>query len=319
MVKFDGTDQEWDRLIAPHQHSGAFLQSSVWARVQQARGNTCVRVADSNGTPSLWVSLPIMRWLWVWYCPKGPFAVPDKTEWKDLIALLNDVKHGSVLRIEPPHSFNLDQGGVKFIRRGDISPSHTLLTKILKDQEELFKSFHEKTRYNIRVAIKHGIEVKKLNAEELVVHGDRVLALYAQTGNRHGIAATPREDMRALFRVCDVWAAFSGDTLVATSLHLGFGETMTYVHGASDYEHRALMAPYALHWAALQDAGQRGFSVYDWWGTAPADKPEHRLWGVTRFKLGFGGEQTESPGTFDAGIDRMRFALYTAFRRFRRP
>lgn len=321
MVKiFNGTDEEWDQLVAAGQlYSGALLQSSLWAKVQQARGNVCVRLVDGNGAPSLWVALPIMPFIWVWYCPKGPRELFKKDEWGEVVSTLQKIKHAAILRIEPVHDFEMNQGALIFKRRADVSASNTLLTPILKNTDELFKSFHEKTRYNIRVAQKHGIVVKKISKTELPEFEDRILDLYSMTGNRHEISETPRKDLRALFEVADVWAAFSGDKIVATSIHIGFGAVMTYLHGASDYEFRSQMAPYALHWAALQDAAERGFELYDWWGTAPPNALEHRLIGVTRFKLGFGGELTASPGTFDAGIDRMRFGLYTALRRLMRP
>jgi len=320
MVKiFNGTDEEWNQLVAAGpSYSGALLQSSLWAKVQQARGNLCVRLVDENGTPSLWVALPIMPFIWVWYCPKGPSELFKKDEWRLVVQILQSIKHAAILRIEPMRDFDATQGVFIFSRRADVSASHTLLTPILKNTDELFKSFHEKTRYNIRVAQKHGIVVKKISKTELPLYEERILDLYSMTGNRHEISETPRKDLRALFEVADVWAAFSGDTIVATSIHIGFGSVMTYLHGASDYAFRSQMAPYALHAAVLQDAADRGFELYDWWGTAPPADTHHRLFGVTRFKLGFGGELMASPGTFDAGIDRMRFGLYTALRRLRR-
>jgi lipid II:glycine glycyltransferase (peptidoglycan interpeptide bridge formation enzyme) len=314
---FVGTDEEWDKLIVDHVQSGAVLQSSLWARVQHARGNSCVRILDENGAPTLWVSLPIMPLVSVWFCPKGPLVLPPESDWSEIVELLQSIKHATVLRVEPPHGFSFEQGNLNFVQRRDVSSSHTLMTKILPDTENLFKTFHEKTRYNIRVAEKHGIVVKKLSADEVVKFEDRILSLYTMTGSRHEIAATPREDLRALFSVCDVWAAFSDEDIIATSMQVGFGKILTYLHGASDYERRSMMAPYALHWAILQDAALRGFELYDWWGVAPSGSENHRLAGVTRFKMGFGGEVVDSPGTFDASIDPARFALYTALRRLR--
>jgi lipid II:glycine glycyltransferase (peptidoglycan interpeptide bridge formation enzyme) len=242
----------------------------------------------------------------------------DSADWQSMITLLQKIKHGSILRIEPPEAFELEQGRLHFLQRRDISPTHTLITDISADENSLLASFHEKTRYNIRVAAKHEVVVKKLSGDALAKYADEVLTLYEQTGDRHGIAPTPRKDLQALFGVCDVWVAMVQEKIIATSLHIGFGSTYTYLHGASDYESRSMMSPYALHWAAIQDARAAQFTKYDWWGIAPVDKPLHRLAGVTRFKLGFGGEIFESPGTFDAGIDRVRFGLYTAFRRLMR-
>lgn len=317
---FSGSDSEWDTLITPHLYSGAVLQSSVWARVQQARGNPCVRVVDDLGNPTLWVALPIKTGLWVWYSPKGPLAMPAADEWKAIVEILQKEKRASVLRIEPPHKFLLKQGDFIFSRRADISPTHSLLTDISVGEEKILKSFHEKTRYNIRVAAKHGVVVKRLSSEEIALHANEIFKLYHQTGGRHRIAATPSDDLRALFQVCDVWVAEHEGKILATSLHMKFGTMMTYLHGASDYEERAHMAPYALHWAVIQGAHQRGCEMYDWWGIAPTDDDiTHKLSGVTRFKLGFGGTRVQSSGTFDAGIDRIRFALYTALRRIKRP
>ncbi|MCX6780702.1 MAG: peptidoglycan bridge formation glycyltransferase FemA/FemB family protein [Candidatus Magasanikbacteria bacterium] len=315
---FEGTDAEWDALILKRDYFGSVLQSSVWRRVQQARGNKCVRIIDSAENPSLWVALPIARLFWVWYCPKGPGVLPEASEWKSIVGLLQREKHATILRIEPSEKISTSQGGLLFIQRRDISPTHTLITNIARNEESLFASFHEKTRYNIRVAGKHEVDVDKISGQELFARADEILALYEQTGDRHGIAATPRKDLRALFEVCDVWVARAGEKIIATSLHLGFGKTYIYLHGASDYESRAMMAPYALHWAALKDAQQKKFETYDWWGIAPTNEPAHRLAGVTRFKLGFGGDVFEAPGTFDAGIDRARFGLYTALRRIMR-
>ena len=317
---FEGTDEQWDELEAPHDFSGAVLQSSAWSRVQEARGNVVARIVDADGAPSLWVLLPIALLIRVWYCPKGPCTMPVADEWKSITQLLQHRAHASVLRIEPPNKFSLQHGTLNFKRRRDISPAHSFITDIGMEQDELFKTFHEKTRYNIRVAAKHGVVARRLTREEAERRADEILALFADTGGRHGIVATPAADMRALFSACDVWIAVHSGRTVAAALLIGFGSTMTYLHGASDYASRAYMAPYALHWAAMQDAARRGFKKYDWWGISPeAAQETHRLAGVTRFKLGFGGTRVASPGTFDAGIDRVRFALYTLVRRIKRP
>ncbi len=315
---FEGTDAAWDGMILAYRHSGVFLQSSAWARVQVARGNVCVRIVDASGAPSLWVALSVMRGLWVWYCPKGPILLPNSDEWQSIVAVLQEKKHASLIRIEPPHASHTDLISLKFSRRRDISPAHTLITHIDKNEDDLFASFHEKTRYNIRVAAKHGVVVKKITGAELKSCEREILSLYQETGNRHGIAAAPTEDLRALFAAGDVWAAFFENKIIATSLHTGCGSMMTYVHGASDYEHRSLMAPYALHWAVMREAHARGFELYDWWGAAPVGDSAHKLAGVTRFKVGFGGDFVSAPGTFEAGIDRVRFRLYTALRRLLR-
>ncbi len=321
MVKvFSGTDLEWDALVRRTECSGSFLQSSLWAAVQEKRRAICMRLIDGAKNPSLWIALPIKPLVWVWYCPKGPLILPTEShELRGIQAILQTKKRGALLRIEPqsaPHFEGLP--GFKFRKRRDVSPSHTLVTSIAKSDDELFSSFHEKTRYNIRVAERHNIQVRKLIGDELAARADEIFSLYDQTGGRHKISPTPRIDMQAFFGIGDVWAAFYGEKIIATSIHIGFGSYMTYVHGASSYDHRALMSPYALQWNIIRAARDAGFSHYDWWGIAPENEPQHRLAGVTRFKLGFGGERVASVGTFDCGIDRITYALYTLASHIRR-
>lgn len=312
---FLGTDEAWDVLVKKYDGiSGAFLQSSLWDRVLCGRGSLTARLLDSCGEPSLWVRLRIAPLVWVWYCPKGPLALPPRDEWQSIIDLLQKKKHASIVRIEPQHFEKSSMGDFHFLKRRDVSPTHSLITDISRSDAELQKSFHEKTRYNIRVAEKHGVTVRRLLTQEVVHRTEKIMQLFAQTGGRHGINQIARVELEPALQVCDVWVAEQGDELLAVAVLLGFGTTMTYVHGASNYDRRSFMAPHALHWAAMCDARARGYTRYDWWGIAPEGAQGHRLAGVTRFKMGFGGAPVFSAGTFDASIDRVRGTLYTLAR-----
>lgn len=279
-----------------------------------------VRFVDDTGAPSLWILLPLKLGLQVWYCPKGPVVWPSVAVWQDLIKQLQSVRRAAVLRIEPPRltsETELINPILVFKKHADVSPAHTLLTNCSTDLAALEKSFHEKTRYNIRVAERHGVVVEKLSSAQAVAARDELLKLYSLTGERHGIKQMPVRDLAALFSLAEIWVARWHDRVVATSIQVGFGKIMTYLHGASLYEQRALMAPYALHWAVLQDAARRGFQQYDWWGIAPENAPEHKLAGVTRFKLGFGGQSVVAAGTFEAILPGVSGKFYRVLNRLR--
>src|SRR3989338_5647077 len=89
-------------------------------------------------------------------------------------------------------------------------------------------------------------------------------------------------------------------------------QTATYLHGASSSEHREVMAPHLLYWRAIQEAKVRGFKSYDFWGIDEARWP-----GLTRFKLGFGGEQVEYPASVDIIYRPVLYGLYYLARLFR--
>lgn len=323
--KFNGTNEEWDacvlRAAEKNRAWGFVLQSSTWAAVHAARKHKTVRIIDDAGNPSLWVLLKITHGVWAWVCSRGPMVLPASTqEWRALVAILQHEHHGTVLRIEPLTWNEAAAAHIPYVfkKRKSVSPTHTLITDIYEPFEKISKQFHEKTRYNIRVAEKHGVRVERARGEKLSAELHRILGLYASTGERHNIAALPAAELRALIAQCDVWVAWHEHTIIATSFHIGCGDTYTYLHGASLYEARAFMGPYALHAAAISFAHEQGFTKYDWWGVAPEGDASHPLAGVTRFKTGFGGQIFDAAGTYDIAIDRLRYALYTVGATIRR-
>jgi lipid II:glycine glycyltransferase (peptidoglycan interpeptide bridge formation enzyme) len=93
--------------------------------------------------------------------------------------------------------------------------------------------------------------------------------------------------------------------IVAANIIVFFGKTATYLHGASDYEYRHLMAPYLLQWEQIKEAKRHGYEIYDFWGI-----DEERWPGVTRFKLGFGGREIEYVGAWDYVFQPMWYRAY---------
>ncbi len=97
------------------------------------------------------------------------------------------------------------------------------------------------------------------------------------------------------------------------------GKTAAYLYGASSDEERQRMPNYAVQWAAIQWARERGCTQYDLWGVP--DQPEeeleanfrkysHDLWGVYRFKRGFGGQVKRTVGTADRVYNKLVYRLY---------
>jgi Uncharacterized protein involved in methicillin resistance len=77
------------------------------------------------------------------------------------------------------------------------------------------------------------------------------------------------------------------------------GRRAWYVYGASNDQERNRMPTYLLQWEAMRWARARGAEEYDLWGVPDADEEtleahfterSDGLWGVYRFKRGFGGQ-----------------------------
>ena len=74
------------------------------------------------------------------------------------------------------------------------------------------------------------------------------------------------------------------------------------------------MPAYAIQWAAMQWAKARGCETYDLWGIPDADEAQLEdeftdrsdgLWGVYRFKRGFGGEVVRYVGLWERPLNPL--------------
>lgn len=97
----------------------------------------------------------------------------------------------------------------------------------------------------------------------------------------------------------------------------------SYLHGASSSAHRDLMAPYALHWHAIQEAKQRGCTFYDLLAVDPQIqdtryKIREKYRGISRFKRQFGGRTVHLLGSWDLVIQPMTYHLFQLAEQLRR-
>jgi len=195
-----------------------------------------------------------------------------------------------------------------------VSPEETLMLDLTKTEDDLLTFMHQKTRYNIRLAEKKGVEVRGLTREEW----PDAWKIFEETAERDAFRLHGRsryESWLEHFSGARLVGAFYEGELLAVNLQVDAFGTRTYLHGASSNKHRDVMAPYAIHWREIVHAKKAGLVRYDFWGVSDTN-PAWR--GITRFKLGFGGERFVSPGTFDFILDKPRYFFYLVFRRIGR-
>ncbi|TAL50026.1 peptidoglycan bridge formation glycyltransferase FemA/FemB family protein [Patescibacteria group bacterium] len=298
---------QWNQFVLEHgPRSGRFLQSWEWGEFQTAvgrdvrreelyRDGTCVGIAQ-------WLDRSLPGWGRYSFCPKGPIvSLPGE------MVFSGDKK--MFLRIEPSDSRSV-AGARKTI---DVSPAHTRITDVSMEEEDLLAAMHSKTRYNIRVAQKHGVKVQIESSDF-----ESVWSLFEQTSSRgafrlHGRTYYHRmlESLRTKTCRAFLATAYQENHLLAANIMVDFGDTRTYLHGASSNQYRNFMGPYLLHWELMRDAKERGFQFYDWWGVAPQNAPEDHPWvGISRFKRGFSGVEYASPGTYDLVLKPHAYSLY---------
>jgi len=289
-----------------------FLQSSVWLKFQESVGHKAHIFSFEHETKTIYFSvfeyhLPLDKKYY--YIPRGP--VLDSIDlWPVLLNGLNSLfKKNKTLvfaRLEPDATF-VNQNLKKV---NDVQPSHTFYTDLRKSEEEILNLMHPKTRYNIRLGLKKDLEFQTNDLEV-----ESFWNLMTETSQRDKFSSHPKHYYEKMISSGAVQLATIKyqDKLLAAGIFSKFGNTMTYLHGASSSDKRELMAPYVLHWQMIKQAKTDGLEYYDWHGINSQKWP-----GVTRFKLGFGGDKVDYPGTFDLVLAPMIYLVYNIFRGIRR-
>jgi len=210
-------------------------------------------------------------------------------------------------------NFNTQHGKLRKAP-GNNLPSHTLFLDLKKNREEILQNMKPKTRYNIRLAGRRGIRVRNAGPEDLPVWQD----LYMQTAARNGITPHPVHFFETALqakdegtRVIFLLAHDSQEYVAGLFLVLSAGRA-TYLYGASSSSRRNKMGTYALQWKAIELAQNAGCGEYDLFGVSPVASPSHPLYGLYRFKKGFGGSLFHRQGCWDYPLDEEKYLTYRA-------
>ncbi|NOZ72514.1 MAG: peptidoglycan bridge formation glycyltransferase FemA/FemB family protein [Chloroflexi bacterium] len=300
----------WAALKAPTWQSQALL----WGEVEHP-------VAVANVLTRRLGRLPVG----VQYVPKGPIVAGDSTTWSEVLAgLEQQVRQSGALfiKIDPDVDAESEAGQILITllqKRGWVfSPDqiqfrNTVLSDLSQNEETLLAGMKQKTRYNIRLAARRGVQV------HTSADFDTFYDLYAQTSQRDGFLIRPRDYyLRVMQRLQSaglgqlLLAEVEGRPVAGVFL-FRFGATAWYFYGASSNEHRRLMPNYLLQWEAMRWAKAQGCTTYDWWGAPNTLTESDPMWGVVRFKLGFGGSLRQWIGAWDYAPRPALYRLYTQF------
>jgi lipid II:glycine glycyltransferase (peptidoglycan interpeptide bridge formation enzyme) len=325
------------------QKMSQFLQSWAWGQFQQGLGRKNWRFGVLDGQSLVASALAIKHNMPLGknylYLPRGPIVnnkIPVanfQNAFRQIINKIMEVakQEGSIfMRFEPPLEKtsqpvlkSLVGNDYKLVTSQFVQPKDTLILNLSKTEEQLLSEMHPKTRYNIRLAEKKGIKVRMGVKEDF----EKFWQLNLETASRDSFKKHPKNYYQKMLEVLSpdflklFLAEYESKVLVA-NLVVFFGDTVTYLHGASSNEYRNLMAPHLVQWKQIQEARNLGFKNYDFWGVIPGlQTTDYRLqsWsGLTRFKKGFGGFEVNYVGTDDLILDGFWYNIYRLGRRFLR-
>ncbi|MDR2932173.1 MAG: aminoacyltransferase [Oscillospiraceae bacterium] len=309
---------EYERFAAAHERGG-ITQSVRWHGVKSNWGHEVVVSRDSEGNIAGGVSILVQKTPVIGtsllYSPRGPVCdLYDRTVMADLkegIDTLAKKYKAHVYKMDPDvladdtafiglaraMGFTQIKGGTGFETIQARFNYRLYLDG--RGEEAVFKNLTQKTRYNVRVAQKHGVEIRVAGSDGL----DEFMRLMHLTGDRDGFNIRPKayfaRMLESLGEHARLYMAFFEGEAVSGALTTNYAGKTCYIYGASDNAHRNVMPNYLIQWEMIKWAIETGCTVYDFQGVSGNLDESDPLYGLYRFKKGFNGTLDELAGEFD--------------------
>ncbi len=339
-------DEHWNQMLAGFAGTH-LLQSWQWGefkarygwRAQRAawygEGREVLAAAQILGRDVRLPGIPAHSTLL--YCPRGPLL-----DWSDAdlhrrilrdLAAIAVQQRAFLLKLDPevvlgygPAESSTDSSTLpgetvaSSLRdegwrpsRDQIQFRNTLMLDLQPSEDDLLAGMKQKTRYNVRLATRRGVKARRGDLKDL----DLLYKMYAETSIRDDFSIRKRD------YYLDLWSSFleagmaqpfvaevNGEP-VAGLVVFKFGATAWYLHGMSRAVHREKMPNHLLQWEAIRWAKQAGCTRYDFWGAPDELNRGDRMWGVYRFKEGFGATFVRTVGAWDYPVRPALYWLYT--------
>ena len=325
---------EWDDLVVNSPGGGHLFQSHAWGELKRDLGWKPLRVVVEKdglvvGTAQilLYNTLPVPGKLG--FCPKGPWL-----PWEDERAVeaffegaqqIAGEKGVHTLKIEPEVEEGQREtkarlreiGFHKF--RWDLNHKTSYFVDLRPTEDELLANMKSGTRYNARLAGRKGVEIVEDNSPGAQ---ETFWSMFEGSAERKNFWHRPREYQfkvwKAMFdagRGHLFFADHEGDRL-AGALAYVFGEKCWRFQSATTNQKRKLKYSHLLQWRMISWAKERGATRYDMMAIPSPEELEdenHPLYGVYKFKSGFGGEISNYVGCLDLAVKPAWARLWNRF------
>lgn len=298
------------------------LQSYAWGEFRKEMGVTLVRIIGKKNNAIVscfqltFHRIPKTNWT-IGYFPKGPPVD------KDMITILKEVgykQQALCIQLEPLDLFV--QSKIETYTTLNLLPAvrplftpHTFIIDLTPTEDALLQSFHPKTRYNIKVAVKHGVKILEDNSDEAFAS---YLRLTDQTTKRQQFYAHSHLYHETMWHTmkknefAHLFTATYQNKLLAAWIVFVWKNCMYYPYGSSSRENREVMAPTLLLWELIRYGKSVGCTSFDLWGALGENPdPKDPWFGFHRFKLGFSPTLVHYIGSFDLVLHPTLYRLYT--------
>jgi len=195
------------------------------------------------------------------------------------------------------------------------------LVNLDQTETQLLESMHPKTRYNIRVANRYGVEIKEQTDDK----GFEIyLKLLFDTTKRQGFYLHSEKYHRDLWKklkntdMVHIMSASYQKQIISAFMIFKVKDKLFYPYGASLDTNRQVMAPTLLMWEVIKLGQKLKCKSFDMWGClGPRAKENENGYGFHRFKQGYGGQLVEYVGTYDLVINPLLYKAYNSVDKIR--
>ncbi|MDO8265142.1 MAG: peptidoglycan bridge formation glycyltransferase FemA/FemB family protein [Candidatus Parcubacteria bacterium] len=322
----------WEEFLLKYKEK-TFLQSWNWGEFNKMMGSKIWRFGlyknEKLSAVSLVIKVEAKRATFL-FVPHVPDIEPEL--FNAFVGKLKELareEKAIFIRIAPIWESN-DENRKVFKNMGfrdapiHMHPEVTWELDISQPEEDLMKNMRKTTRYLIRQAGKNPDII--IQQSDKIEDIEKFHNIYESTVQRHNFIGFPPGYLK------NQHMAFSGDSQISTFLGFYKGElvssaiivfyqgTAYYHHGASLVKYQKIPVSYLLQLEAIKEAKKRGCKVYNFWGIAPTDNPNHPWAGLSLFKMGFGGYRRDYIKTQDYPLSFRYWINYIieAMRRKRR-
>ena len=321
--------EKYNEFLEKHNRCN-FQQSVAWGRVKEAWTNEIVLAEDDDGNIIGSISVLIRKMPIfgnMMYVSRGPICdIHDKKVLSDLTDGLKELAKkykAFILKMEPDIKSDDKEFREIVIELGykikddakdfseAIQPRYVFRLDLKgKSEDDVFKAFHQKTRYNVRLATKKGVVIKEGTREDLKDFHE----IMKITGKRDDFIIRPLSYFEKMYdelgEHVHLLMAYYEDKPISGIFNIDFGNKVWYLYGASSNEHRNLMPNYLLQWEGIKYAIAKGKDMYDFRGVVGVVDESHPQYGLYRFKKGFDAEFTEFIGEISLNFKPMVYKLY---------
>lgn len=320
----DVTDKnEWDTFVTAHPEAN-FLQSWQWGEFHRSRGKTVIRRGIYIGKRLEGVYEGVVE-----TARRGThlaIAGGPIVDWhnNDVVQLLRDdmkqqaLAHNCVFVRVRPQLEKSDESLALFERLGFVpapyylSVEHAGILDLTKSEEELLKGMRQRLRRALRKAEKNSITVETSTDPEDIAEFYRI---QLETARRHDFTHFSEDFLKKQFKAfaddnsAVLYTARHEGEILAQNFMIFYGNEASYHYGVSTELGTKLSGAPLLHMQAMRDARERGIKRYSFWGIVDEDDTNHRFYGVSVFKRGFGVDELKYVPAHDLILAPTKYRL----------